>query len=486
MRSSILLGLGALLALAAPADAGRLPRYGGHLRVPLASLPASVDPLRLDGDDGALVGSCLFEGLTRWEGVDIVPGIALQWIHDDQDRRWRFLLRNDVLFHDGTRCDAAAVRQSLRRLADPRQSRHAWLLSNLVGWEDFTAGRTQDIEGIEAPETYVLELRFALPVAELLARLALPAAGIARRKGDEWAGTGPFVVQSAAPGELVLGMFRDHHAGRPYLDRIEFVSRTSGEKAIAGDVVEMERVLVGAPLPAGAARWREPAARLGIAVVHPKSVELASADIRQRLATGFDRAVFVRAVLGGDGEGTQLLSPREPKTVTSRATEPAGDLATRPQQRARIVVPASEPVLRALGERLQVHLFALGLAADLEVLAEEPFTQALTLGNYDIVVLGWTPPQPRVDALEAATRIRVFATSVLVPLLGAALPDGWSAARIAAAKDPESVLLRGDLCIPLVLYHDLWQTSSDLLNVQLGAAMPVLGVANAHLEPHTP
>jgi len=70
--------------------------------------------------------------------------------------------------------------------------------------------------------------------------------------------------------------------------------------------------------------------------------------------------------------------------------------------------------------------------------------------------------------------------------LGDALPDGWSAARITAAKDPESVLLRGDLCIPLVLYHDLWQTSSDLLNVQLGAAMLVLGVANAHLEPHTP
>ncbi len=48
------------------------------------------------------------------------------------------------------------------------------------------------------------------------------------------------------------------------------------------------------------------------------------------------------------------------------------------------------------------------------------------------------------------------------------------------------MLLRGDLCIPLVAFHDLWQTSSDLLNVELGVAMPTLGVASAHLEPHAP
>lgn len=484
--AAVLVTLLLLVGGADPSVAGRLPRYGGSLRVALNDVPASLDPLAMGGDEAALVASCMYEGLVRWNGVNAAPGLASQWVHDEGGSHWRFVLRNDVVFHDGTRCDAAAVRQSLQRLADPHQSSQAWLLANLVGWSDYAAGRTQEIAGIETPELDAIELRFDVPVPDLPARLALPVAAIAKRRGNGWIGTGPFQVQSTAPGELRLGLFKDHHDGRPYVERVVFVSRSRGEKALAGDVAELERALVGAPLPTGAARWRTPASRLGFALVHPKSAELASEDTRHRLAEAFDRSVFVRAVLGGDGEETERLSPRGPKTVASRSSESPADLASRPQQRARILVPASEPVLRALGERLQVHLFALGLGADLDVLGENQFEQALRLGRYDVVVLGWTPPQPRVGSLEPSTRVRLFVTSILAPILRGALPDAWAPARLASAKDPEQALLRGDLCIPLVFFHDLWQTTSDLQHVELGAAAPALGVASAHLDPHQP
>jgi MarR-like DNA-binding transcriptional regulator SgrR of sgrS sRNA len=408
-------------------------------------------------------------------------------VRDDEAKRWRFTLRTDVVFHDGSRCDAQAVRASLQRLADPRQSNHARLLSGLVGWNDFAAGRAPELEGLDVVDSDDIELRFESPVTDLAARLALPAASIARRRGGEWLGTGPFQVLAASSGEVRLAAFRDHYAGRPYLDHVEFVSRALTEKTLAGNVAEFARVLVAEPLPGGAVRWRAPAERLGFALVQPQSAVLASEPVRSKLASGFDRSVFVRAALGGDGEPTEGLSPQGTKTVSGRGSEqPPGDIGTRAQQRARIVVPQSEPVLKALGERLQVHLFAQGLAADLDLLGDEALSQALSTRNYDIVVLGWTPPQPSVGALDQETRAQNLSSSVLVPVLGEALPEAWSPGRLTTAKDPEAVLLRGSYLMPLVFFHDLWQTNADLLDLDLGAAAATLGSASAHLESHTP
>jgi MarR-like DNA-binding transcriptional regulator SgrR of sgrS sRNA len=473
-------------SVAAPAVAGRLPRYGGDVRVQLAAIPSSVDPLRLHSDEGAFVASCMYEGLARWSGADLAPAIARRWLRDDEGRTWRFQLRTDVLFHDGTRCDAQAVHDALERLADPRQSAYAWLLSEVAGWSDFAAGRTQALEGLTVPAADEVELRLSSPITDLPARLALPVAGIAKRRGGDWVGTGPYQMQVVLPGEIRLVAFKDHHAGRPFLDRVELVSRPQSEKALAGDVAELARVVASDVLPAGAARRRVPAERLGMVLVHPKSVVLGAAKTRHKLAEGFDRAVFVRAVLGGDGEATEGLSPHGMKTVTARTAEPLGDLASRPQQRARILVAAGEPVLRALGERLQVHLFALGLGADLEVLPEGALQQAFEHRPWDLVVLGWTPPQPSVGALEPATRAQLLVTSALAPVLGNALPEAWATARLRGAKDPEQALLRGDLCIPLVFFHDLWQTTADLQHLQLGTAGADFGVADAHLLPHAP
>lgn len=473
-----------------PARAGRLPRYGGDLRVQLASVPATLDPLRLAGDDGAIAASCVFEGLTRWKGTDLVPALARSWVRDDAGERWLFQLRDDAVFHDGTRCDAEAVRQSLQRLADPRVSPQAWLLSGLVGWDDFAAGRTQRLEGLDVAPPDQVELRFTSPVLDLPARLALPAAAIARKSADSWEGTGPFQVLARRAGELRLAASRDHYEGRPFLDHLELVARSDAEKGVTAEAIAMTRVLVADPLPAGSVRWRTPADRLAFALARPQSEVFAAEVLRRRLAEAFDRTVFVRAVLGGDGEATEGISPQGPKTISARsgsaAEPPTADLARRPEQRARIIVPAGEPVLRALGERLQVHLFALGVGTDLDVLATEAFGAALTAGAYDMVVLAWTPPQPGVAALESTTRAQYFAAAALLPVLGSALPEAWSPLRLGAAKDPEHVLLRSAACIPLVFFHDLWQTTADLVHFEPGGAAAALGVASAHLEPRAP
>jgi hypothetical protein len=397
-RRTLAVGFRALVALglvATPATGGRLPRYGGDLRVQIARVPSSLDPLALGDDDGALVASCLYEGLARWGDADLEPDLARQWLRDEDGRRWVFQLRRDVLFHDGSRCDAQAVQQSLVRLADPKQSAYAWMLSDLVGWDDFVTGRTSELEGLVVLDVDQVELHFTNAVTDLPARLA-------------------------------------------------------------------------------------------VLLVQPQSPVLGSEAMRQRLAEVFDRSVLVRVALGGDGEPANTLAPGGPRIVASRPAEPPGDLAAQPQHHARIVVPASEPVLRAVGERLQVHLFSLGMNADLESLQDEALVQALTSQSYDVAVLGWTPPQPAAGVLESATRARLLVSSLLQPALGTALPEAWSPTKLAAAKDPDATLLRSDLCIPLVFFHDVWQISASIQNLLPGSTAARLGLASAHLDPTSP
>ena len=484
-RRTAVLVLAACLIPAA-ATAGRLPRYGGDVRIQIAAIPTDLDPLILAGDDGEIVAACLYEGLTRWGEVEVQPALAGGWVHDEDSHRWLFRLRADVVFHDGTRCDAQAVKESLSRLADPGQSRYAWILSDLVGWDDFAAGRTQVLSGLEAPQPDEIELQFMRPVSDLPARLAIPAAAIVRRRGPERLGTGPFRLVSRTPEALRLAAFREHHDGRPFLDHVDLTVRREAGMVLWSRVAEMARVPPADGFPGGAERLRAPAQRLGLAIIQPESQALSSETQRRRLADSFDRALFVRAALAGDGQGAAGLAPQAARLIAARAGESQGDLVGQSQQRVRIVVAASEPVLRALGERLQAHLFALGMNADLDVLPAPALAAALAAHSYDVVVLGWTPPQPRAAQLDASTRVRLFLSSVAMPVLGKNVPASWAALVSGGAKDPEATLLRGAFCIPLVFFHDTWQTTADVLDLGLGTVAANLGLADAHLDTSAP
>ncbi|MFQ5599797.1 MAG: ABC transporter substrate-binding protein [Candidatus Krumholzibacteriia bacterium] len=213
-----------LQALAPPVRAGRLPRYGGNIRVELGMLPANLDPASLIGEDGRLVASCLYEGLTRWGAAGLEPAIARGWVQSDDARRWVFHLRTDAEFHDGSPCDAEAISASFHHLADPRESRFAWILQDLEGWADFASGRTQVLEGVYVVSPSEIELQFTRPVPDLPARLAMPAASIVRWLGLLPIGTGPFRAVNVAPGTLRLVAFESYHEGRPFFDGIDFVT----------------------------------------------------------------------------------------------------------------------------------------------------------------------------------------------------------------------------------------------------------------------
>ncbi|MBL9013818.1 MAG: ABC transporter substrate-binding protein [Myxococcales bacterium] len=201
-------------------------RDPGALVVANANGVIGLDPVRVTDSESIEVGELLFEGLVRWKPgtTDITPGLAASWRAVDTVT-WRFELQANVLFHDGTPMDAAAVKFSFERLIDPKHP-------NYIKGEDGTYWRSllKDIVRVDVIDARTVEIKTQRPYAPLVGDVAMfpivsPVA--VRRWGDAFksnpVGTGPYVFESWTPGEqVVVKRFSGYWGKAPALDRIVF------------------------------------------------------------------------------------------------------------------------------------------------------------------------------------------------------------------------------------------------------------------------
>jgi peptide/nickel transport system substrate-binding protein len=193
-------------------DAGRASlhrrRDPGSLVVAQAADVQALDPARVQDSESIEVGELLFEGLLRWKPgtTDIEPGLASSWQASPDGKVWTFHLREDVVFHDGTRLDAAAVEFSFARLLD---AKHPSYLAGDAGvyWRSLM----KDVTRVVPLDAYTVRIEVARPYAPLLGNLAMypivsPAA--VSRWGDAFkshpVGTGPFAFDSWTLGDSVV------------------------------------------------------------------------------------------------------------------------------------------------------------------------------------------------------------------------------------------------------------------------------------------
>src|SRR6266496_1444738 len=124
-RNSMLLAA-AVFALglpALPAHAETVVRYG----ISMADIPLTTG--QPDRGAGAYQFSAytIYDPLVAWE-MDVsdrpgklVPGLATEWKVDEQDKKkWRFALRKDVKFHDGSEFNADAVIWNLDKVLNDK------------------------------------------------------------------------------------------------------------------------------------------------------------------------------------------------------------------------------------------------------------------------------------------------------------------------------------------------------------------------------
>ena len=229
-------------------DRYRLPeiRQGGVLRLALRE-PAILesthgfDPIRVSTYHQDAVSALLHAGLVRiGDQGEILPDLAESFEVDDDGRRYRFHLRPDVVFHDGRPVDARTVKRLLERHLDPdEESPSAWLFSEVEGADAFQRGEAPGVRGIEVRSPTELEVRLREPRSFFLAVLSSPTCLLGESKQGRPVGAGPFRLESAEPGRLVLR----RHPGSPrapHVDGIDVTVDPPSPEAIVEDLARGE------------------------------------------------------------------------------------------------------------------------------------------------------------------------------------------------------------------------------------------------------
>ena len=216
-RRLLLAGLGATLA--APAWAASEPRRGGVLRVAAPTNPSSLDPIAGTAGSDHIYLYALYDTLVDWDPktMEARPGLAESWSWPDSTTLV-LNLRPNVMLHDGTPCDAEAVKFSIERgKTDPTSNVKPELTSIRAIRTD---GPTRVILELSQPDT-------ALPLilSDRAGMVVSPTA--VRERGARFprepVGAGPWQFVSWANDEkvTVARHARYWKPNRPFLDGIE-------------------------------------------------------------------------------------------------------------------------------------------------------------------------------------------------------------------------------------------------------------------------
>ncbi len=225
---ALLLGTTALLAAVLLPDlsAAQAPKRGGTLRVAYGNEIAHLDFHTAPGYEMMWVAMNVGCGLVNItpEGK-FVGDAAESWQLSSDNLTYTFKLKKNVLFHDGTPVDAAAVKFSIDRLMDP---------ATKSGMRTFY----EPVHSVEVLDPHNVQVRLRHPYAFFLHMLAAYRTGLIlysptatqkytledRKQGKPGAvvGCGPFkLVEWVKGSHLLMERFDKYFVpGLPYVDRV--------------------------------------------------------------------------------------------------------------------------------------------------------------------------------------------------------------------------------------------------------------------------
>ncbi|MEM6456229.1 MAG: ABC transporter substrate-binding protein, partial [Acidobacteriota bacterium] len=159
-----------------PSSSGQ-PR--GRIYVPLTGALQHIDPIYAYTQDTSEVTSNVFEPLTRVdEAAQVRPHLAVHMEREPGGRRYRFILREDVRFHDGRRLTVRDVRYSFERLLREGDNYAAYPLHAIRGARALRAGTSQELRGFRIHGASAFSIELEAPLVPFAAMLSTPITGI--------------------------------------------------------------------------------------------------------------------------------------------------------------------------------------------------------------------------------------------------------------------------------------------------------------------
>ena len=407
---------------------------GGTLRWAIRR-PAAIVPGEATDDAGMLVVDTLFDSLTRVDADGgVLPAAAVRWDSSDGGRRWRFTLRRDARYHDGTLVRARDFAVSWAHTVElGLTGAH---LQDVVGYRAVRNGRTDQLEGVRAIDSTTLDVRLDRPMMDLPALVAhptlapLPAgATTARRFADQPVGNGPYRMAERWGAGQFIRVQRDpdwqNGPGEWSSARVqEIVFRTIDPDA-AYVAFQQGRVDV-APLPAGARRQAlrtygpadqgrgpgvvdVPTPILYFLAFQMDTPPWDDVEVRRALSRAIDRAALVDAQRDLELDPARWIVPPALQQLTPAMCDTclhlpslAADAFRRAGVTEMTLTVDAEGGHERVARRIRADLAGVGVAATVETLPFEDYLAGIEAGEVSLYRFGWQAQYPSAGAMLEA------------------------------------------------------------------------------------
>lgn len=133
--------------------------------------PRGLDPAYVDDGESAKVMVQIYENLLQYEtdSCTVVPGLAELPEVSDDGLTYTFKLHEGIKFHDGTDCDAEAVKACIDRQLEPNRT-------DDMPYASFNFGSQEDgtgVESVEATDATTLVIKLRAASTPFLANIAM-------------------------------------------------------------------------------------------------------------------------------------------------------------------------------------------------------------------------------------------------------------------------------------------------------------------------
>ncbi len=405
---SFLLAIGLLLGLAGPALAAT--PADRTLRIGLREDPDILDPTLSGSYVGRIVfaGMCdkLFDYDTK---LDIVPQLATGYTYKDPTHLILHL-RPGVLFQDGEKFNAAAVKYTLTR--------------DLTMVRSLRKGQINDIKSIEVINPLTVELVLKAPDAALLAQLAgrpgiMLAPDVAAKEGKDFGlhpvCAGPFRFVKRIPEQkIVLERFKRYWDAKAiHFDKVEYIPivnsavRLANLQAGALDLVEY---IVPTDVPAVE---KDPKLRIamdtslgynGITFNVGNGPESKTpigehARLRRAFALAIDRKALIHVVYDGLYTPIAQANPPSSQFYVPSVQPPARDIkkakalvaatGVKTPIKVTLMVPNSPDLLQA-AQVIQAMEQPAGFDVKIQAMEFASSLAAARSGHFQAYMIGWS------------------------------------------------------------------------------------------------
>ena len=191
-----------------------VPTNGGSIGIVMPQDPGNWNPLRPQTREIVDLYGLIYDGLVRFdEEMRPIPGLAQDWTTEDEGTTWKFKLRSDVVFHDGSALTTADVVKTLDLLKSYADNSRV---------DSIYEGVFDLIDSYSAEDETTLMVKVKVPGHRIISAMSFPILPRSYGGGDNLpAGTGPYSISSLEKGKsMVLSANANGWRRQPYISTI--------------------------------------------------------------------------------------------------------------------------------------------------------------------------------------------------------------------------------------------------------------------------